>query len=132
MGAGIVTARGENHSFFGDFCQRARRGCHAGDCRRIVRRPNDNKIVVHDVEAFGAIPGVDEILLILFGMNEQDIAVAVAGVSDGLACPDGDHVYADFRFPLEFRQDAAIEPGICRRGCRLQNNRTVLRPGVET
>ena len=87
----------------------ARRGCHAGDCRRIVRRPDDNKIVVHDVEAFGAIPGVDEILLILFGMDARHRRRRCGrfgwpGLSRRRPRVRG------FSIPLEFRQDAAIEP----------------------
>ena len=88
----------------------------AGDAGGVALGADDDEVVVHDVEALHALSVGDELLLVGLGMDEQHVAVAVAGVLDRLPGADGDHAHLDPGLVLKQRQDVAEQARLLGRG----------------
>ena len=59
--------------------------------------------------AFHAVPGRDEGFLRRAGMDDQHVAVAVAGIAQGLPGADRDHPHLDPAGGGELRQQPGVE-----------------------
>ena len=84
------------------------------DLRRIGRRPDDDEVVVHDVEPLARVALGDELVFGLAGVDQQHVGVAAAADLDRLPGADRDDVHPAAQPPLERRQDGRQQTR-CRR-----------------
>src|SRR5262249_14997819 len=67
---------------------------HAFDLRRILLRPDDDEVVVHDEAAIQHLPFGDVATLELGSVGQRHVRLAPGGEGEGLARAHGDGLYA--------------------------------------
>ena len=95
MSAAFISARDKCCLDLGNSFERCVGLPQASNACGIVRRPNNHKIVGHDIVAFYPPTRSDKGLLLGPGMYQQHIAIAVASVLERLTRPDRDHAHLD-------------------------------------
>jgi len=114
--AAVVAARGEHGPRRGDPAKRFDGVLQAADAGRVLPRPDQDEVVVHEVEALHAEAVGDELFLGSLVMDEQDVGIAIARQLDGLAGADGDDPHRNSGLLRELRQDVVVKPGVLGRG----------------
>jgi hypothetical protein len=109
--ARVIAARGKFRLAAGDAGQDVERGLAPGDRGGIGRRSDENEIVIHDVMTLDTVTLGDKFLFRGFGVYQQQVAVAVAGVFQSLPGSDRNHVDGDAGLALEHRQQVVVETG---------------------
>ncbi|MGY4339084.1 hypothetical protein ACVWW3_003990 [Bradyrhizobium sp. LM2.9] len=86
----------------------------AGDLRRIALRPDNDEVVVHDIEALHALPFGHELVFGRPVMDEHDVCIAAPPDVERLARADGNHFHIDAADLREQRQQIAEQPRLFR------------------
>jgi hypothetical protein len=118
MGAAVIPARGEGGLCASDGGHRGGGGGRVARPGRVVSRADDDKVIVHHVEALHAVALGDELFLLRASMDEDDIGIAPP---PGFQCLPGalrDDPHLDPGLGLEDRQDMPEQPRVLGRGGR--------------
>jgi hypothetical protein len=119
--AGFVSARDERAA-----CRNRAHGVGGGRTAphacRIVRRTDDDEVVVHDATTVHEIARIDEALLGLGGMDEHGVGIAARRHAKGSARADGNDLYLDACLLLEPWHDHVEETAVLRAGRRRQDD----------
>ena len=90
---------------FSDLGQGRGGSSHALDACRVVGRADDDKVVVHQVLAAHAVPGIHKGVLPGAGVHHQHIGVAILAQLESLAGAHGNDVYLDAVLLLKVGQE---------------------------
>jgi hypothetical protein len=121
VGPGTITAGNERRGLALYALQR-RYSVLAIDACRIVFRPDDHKIVVHDRITFHTKSFGKELLLGLFSVHEHDIGIATTRRVERLTGALSQDLHLNARLLLYDRQEVAKQAGVLRRGGRCNDN----------
>ena len=120
VGAGIIAA-GNKSGADGSDPSQGRSNRQAAAASRIARRPDQNKIVVHDIQSFDSKTIGHELFFGLAVMDQQHISIAVAGQAHGLAGAHGNDPDRAVEFFFKGRDQGVKEARIQGRGGRGQD-----------
>ena len=82
----------------------------------VCHRTNDHKVIVHDLTAVHAMPGLDEFKLSRRRMHQQHVGIAIFGDFKGFAGAHGNPLQLNAGFLLEDRLQIFEQAGILRAG----------------
>ena len=111
VGSGAVVAGGEESAAFRDPLQRVDGG-EALDLGGIGRRPDEDEVVVHDVEPQRPETLGHELVLGRFRVDEEDVGVAPAPHCERLAGADSDRLHRQARGRFESREKVVEEAAV--------------------
>ena len=78
MGTRVVPAADKEHAFFRNLFQCVSGKLHPLDACRIIRRADDDEVVVHEIDPFGPKPLCHEFLLEGLGVDHHKINLPIA------------------------------------------------------
>ena len=129
--AAAVAARDEGRPCRLDLLQRRGDVASARHSGRVVARPDEDEVVVHDLGAPDAVAGGDELLLGGGIMHEDHVGIAAPRQVERLAGAEGDDAHLDAAQLLENRQQVAEEAGLLGRGGGGDGDEVVGRGGLQ-
>ena len=117
MCARFVAAGNKRNLRCRDSFQCVRRRLYAANVGGVVRRPNDDKVVIHDIAAVHAEAGGDELVFQRPCMDQNHVDIAGFSQLQCLAGAHGNDIHLAITLLLERRQQDIENSGIlCRSG----------------